>query len=479
MECRRDPPARQAVMRLFRRQFVLARHKFAFDETWRHADWRDGWILSHQADLAVHRQPASGSDADIVLGYRLCHDPTTGRGAGRYVALAWPQVRTDPAALLGVFYAERDGQMAISSSPELAAHALYGEHQPADVALELEHRRMINYIPAPGCRWSTVRRLLPDQAIDLASGQILAAGSGIQPLPSFDAAVDAMSAALCAFATELQSRIPGRVYLPLSAGLDSRTLAAAFLAAGLPFDTTTMRFAGKPMADVRISHKISRRLGLRHHIMEAHAPDPAVAALLDRHISGAYSDWDLSHLIPGDAYRYQQEGDAMIPGACFEVGYMYDQIFADVNFNEVTGTDLWRRCNGAGGSESLAGTWLDEWLSWRRAHPQALSWSAQFYLDQRLGAWRSSLEQGYDLLPAVSLNPANHIAVLSALITPSQEERQSRRLQMETVRRLAPELMKFPINPPPFRTKLRGYRRAVTGMVRRRFPWLLPSRARS
>jgi hypothetical protein len=463
-------------MRLFSKQFVLARHAFTFDESWRQTSWRDGWVLSHQADLAVHQPPEPGSHGDVILGHRFCHDPATGRGAGRYVSLAWPHVRTDPAALLGVFYAERNGEMAISSSPELVVHALYGEPQPPDASLELEHRRMINYVPAPGCRWSTVRRLLPDQAIDLASRQILGVGSGIQPLATFDAAVDAMSEALCAFAVELKSRIPGRVYLPLSAGLDSRTLAAAFLAAGLPFDTTTMRFAGKPMADVRIAHRISRRLGLRHHIMEPHAPDPAVAELLERHISAAYSDWDLSHLIPGDAYRYQQEGDAMIPGACFEVGYMYDQIFAGVDFNEITGTDLWRRCNGEGVSETVGGGWLGEWLSWRRANPQALSWSAQFYLDQRLGAWRASLEQGYDLLPAVSLNPANHIAVLSALITPSQEDRQSRRVQMETVRRLAPELMEFPINPPPFRTKLRGYRRAATGVVRRRLPWLLPSR---
>jgi hypothetical protein len=70
-----------------------------------------------------------------------------------------------------------------------------------------------------------------------------------------------------------------------------------------------------------------------------------------------------------------------------------------------------------------------------------------FYLDQRIGGWLAAIEHGLDLLPGRSFQPVNSLPVLRALVTPGIEERLSGELQKDAIRRMAPELLRFPVNP--------------------------------
>jgi hypothetical protein len=225
---------------LHRRQFVIARRPVTVDPTWTRTDLAGGWILSYQRDLEVAVDRRDPARPEVVIGTRLCAD-STGRGAGHYVHVRWPRVSNDPAGLLGLHVGRLDGELAVASSPALAMLALTGSIPPYDIADPLEHRGAINYVPAPGTRWRPVRRLFCDQAIDLMTGEIVHADHGIRPLGSFDAALELAIRELLRFSEELGPRIPGTVFLPLTAGLDSRTVAAAFLAAGLRFETVTFR----------------------------------------------------------------------------------------------------------------------------------------------------------------------------------------------------------------------------------------------
>jgi hypothetical protein len=459
------------VDQTFRRQFVLARKPVQAGPDWRVREIGHGWVLSFQEALAVAAAP--GTADEIVLGALLRRDPATGEGAGRYVRIAWPHVLTDPAALLSVYHGGEGEGLVAAASPALAAFALTGTFRPPDIDAPLSHRALINYVPAPGSRWRGVRRLLPDQRIDLARGRVEHRPRPVPAIAGIEAATAIVAEELLGFAEDLRRQIPGTVFLPLTAGRDSRTVAAAFLAAGLPFETVTTRFPGKPETDITMAAAISARFGIRHHVIDLEPARPERGAALAEHVGWSYDDWDISHLFPGNAYRYQREGDAMIVAGCFEFGWPanHARLLGDFPFETATGEALWRAGRGGSEAASAFGGFLQDWLDWRRAHPTGLDWLTQFYLDQRLGAWRAGLEHGYDLLPALALHPANNARILAALRAPSPAERTADSLQERVIGRLAPDLLAFPVNPISLaeRGQQARYRmrRGLTGLLKR------------
>ena len=365
-----------------------------------------------------------------------------------------------------MFYGRIGDAFALGSSPALVMLALTGAVPPFDLTDPLDHRGAINFVPAPGTRWHAVRRLFCDQAFDLATGEVVHADHGIRPLAGFAAAVETAAEELVGFARELAARTPGRIVLPLTAGLDSRTVAAAFLAAGIAFETTTQHYTGKPPTDVRIAAAISRRFGLKHQVVTlATPPDTEAAARLAEHTAGAFLEWEHSHLYPGRAYRYLREGDAMIVAGCFELGRQYyAKYFGDLDFAAAGGAAIWQRRSGSPGPAGLTG-FLDAWRDWRGAHMDGLDWVNAFYLDQRLGAWRASVEHGYDLMPMTALHPANSTPVLSALVTPEPADQAAGRLQRAVIARLAPALARFPLNPPTLVQRLHRLKVRVRARV--------------
>ena len=439
---------------LFDRQFLISRAPFGEAGEWRHIALPAGWVLSAHKDLPVEIE--AGRPHKLVLGHRFCADPVTGRGAGRYVALDWPVLRSDPVGLMGLFHRGAGADLSVASHPALLLQAHHGHVPPYDITDPLRRSYKINYIPAPATRWHEVRRTFCDQAIDLEDGALVHADHGIRPMASFEAARDTLVDELCRFAEEARAHIPGRIFLPLTAGLDSRTLAAAFLATGVPFETATLRLVGKPAAEATVARHISHACGLRHQILTLRAPDPDKRARYAAQVSDAIENWALNHTYPGGGYRYLQPGDAMMVGGCFEIGRQsrYPTALGDLDLSVASGAAIWARLNkGAPGPTALTDA-LDDWKAWRGAHLDGLDWLAALYLDQRLGAWRATYELGYDLLPGVSLHPANNARILSGMITPQPVDQRSGRLQRAVIEKLAPRLLDFPINPPDLKQRL-------------------------
>jgi hypothetical protein len=441
---------------------------------WRRIDLPGGWALHAHPDAAVTvlRDDPAAPAIRIGHAFNLDAGPNGGgedlsgtSGAGRFAVIDWPRILPDAGALLGLHYGARGDRRAVATSPALAAEAIAGAPVAPDVAGPAHPRLPINYIPAPGTPFSGIRRLLHDQALDLEAFAVRHRPSPIRPLASYEAALGVLADELCRFAEALKTRIPGTVYLPLTAGLDSRLIAASFVAAGLPFEAVTLDYVGKPRSDVTVARAIARRLGVRHQTIRLAPPDPGLAARFRAHTAGAFADWDNTHIFPGGGYRYLGRGDAMIVGACFEIGRQTagGHCFRDVDLATATGAEVWRNRNGGQPAPAALAGFLDEWLAWRRAHPLPMDFAATFYLDQRIGGWRAALEHGYDLLPGLSLCPANNPRIYSAMITPGLEDQVAGRIQREAIGLLAPELVAFPHNPKTLRCHMKVLRRRVRG----------------
>lgn len=439
-----------------RRQFVIDRERHAFDEDWRSVDLPDGFVLSHHAELKV----APAANGTLLLGAAY---PGAGRDglAGRFVKLGWPHAETDSSALLSVHYlAGVDGPL-VSSSPALLARLA----PPSGPQPQREMRwGGLNWVPGPGSRLTGARKLLPGQRLRIPDLAVDDSSDGLRPIGSVEAARAVVAEELTATVRQAAANAD-TTYLALTAGLDSRTLLGALLAAGVRFEVIT-QVVHNPM-DVRVASRICRYLGVRHHVVEPQPRDEARWKVWNEHAFGSYCDADDNLLIPHNQYRFLGRDDILIRGGCFEIGrrFMVPTLHG-LTFENATGEIIWRRFEGDSPADADTVRSLDEWLAMRRDRRDGLDLIDGFYNDQRVGGWLAAVEQGLDLLPGASVQPANSDRVKEALLAPAPEERTAGSLQRAVVQDLEPRLARFPVNPKGIRHYAGAVRRRAKGAVR-------------
>jgi hypothetical protein len=455
--------------RAHRRQFVMARQPVLPDEDWASRAISNGFYLSYQRDLPVHVLEREGQSV-ILLGHAVPVAPGAGPDelAGRFVRIEWPYLYPDPSALLPIYYGTTPDGPLITSSPSLAARLGGGAVTHREIAWS-----GLNWTPPPATAVAGIATLLRDQRLVIPSATVEGLDCPIRPAASVEAARDEMAADLTSLAGTLKDR-GGTTYLALTAGLDSRTLLAGLLAAGTRFECVTQSFDGVKPADIEIAGRISRHLGVPHHVIDPEAFDEAPLRLWREHGLESYHDADDAHLIPQNQYRFLGAGDLLVRGGCFEFGRrFYASRFTGLDFGNATGAALWSRFEATVPHPPTVAA-LEAWLDWRRRHADGLDLADSFYLDQRAGGWLSAVEHGLDMLPGLSLPAANCNRILSALITPGEADRLDGRLQRDVIRRLEPGLLRFPVNPPSLGERATRLLHRTRDGIKRRLKRVLP-----
>lgn len=455
--------------RAHRHQFVISRQPFLPDEDWTSQALSNEFHLSHQRDLPVQVLEQDGRSV-MLLGHAFALAPGAGPDemAGRFARIEWPYLYPDPSVLLPIHYGDTPGGPLVTSSPSLAARLGGGAVTSRGIAWS-----GLNWTPPPGTAVAGIARLMRDQRLAIPTATAERVECPIRPAASVTAARDAMAADLTALAGTLKDR-PGTTYLALTAGLDSRTLLASLLAAGTRFECVTQSFDGVNPADIEIAGRISRHLGIRHHVVGPEAFDEAPLRLWREHGLKSYSDADDAYLIPQNQYRFLGAGDLLVRGGCFEFGRrFYASRFTGLDFGNATGTALWSRFEAAAPHPPTVAA-LDAWLDWRRGHADGFDLVDSFYLDQRAGGWLASVEHGLDMLPGHSFPMANCSRILSALITPAEADRANGRLQRDVIRLLEPGLLRFPVNPVGFGERATRVLHRTRDGIKRRIKRVLP-----
>lgn len=262
-----------------------------------------------------------------------------------------------------------------------------------------------------------------------------------------------------------------KIYLGMTAGLDSRTLFAALLTSGIRFEAITQSFPGVNSNDLRIAADLCRHAGIRHRIVQMEKPNGEAAAALRVHTADSSEGADGRYLIPGNAYRFLEKDHALIRGGCFEIGRrFYDRKLGALETAETDGKQIYSKFNPDPNAEMSQ--FLDEWLAWRKGHDDGLDLTDSFYLDQRLGGWLSALEQGLDVLPGNSIQPVNCEQLFSSLTTPCHEERRAGTLQLSLIRHFDKSLLRIPINPVSVGEKLKTITRTGKRGIKSAMRWV-------
>jgi hypothetical protein len=466
-----------------RRQFIIGPEAAAPADGWRVVALEGGWTLAHCPTLPAHTVADRAGTSWTLLG--LCWETDPSRPApmaaiaahrdgaiedlyrswvGRWVLIGRNEVHLDPAGMLGVLYLDHSvaasSGVCISSSAALLSRALKPGVRPT---FEIAHGRGMDWYPPPGARLPGLRRLLPTQI--LLMDRLVAGAPYVRPrtfrIEAAPADHEALVEELRRYLVDAIRAVAAgrdRLYLPLTAGQDSRLILAAAHAAGVAVETYTFamtwRWHGVALtrADREIPPRLAEVVGAAHHLIRGRPPDAARLAAWRSHTGGHSAGVD-EHQIATGQWDALPTGALVLRGGVFELGrcFYYKRLPELRTANDPDAVA--KMVDRFGLARHFASITqhtaaLREWLEWCKAHPiERFDIRDRLYLEQRLAAWLSSIEQGLDIMTAERVHIANSYRYFASVLSLPESVRASGRHHRELIGKMAPALAAFPFNP--------------------------------
>lgn len=369
--------------------------------------------------------------------------------AGRWTLVGRDQVHMDASGLLGCFYGKGpQGSTWVSSSPALLARILSPAAPLAIDPRTLRYGVGLSWFTPPRSRFIGMSRLLPSQVLALDTGRVLPRPlmPPIDPSRGFDETLTLLNQCLV---TALQ-RLPvaGKdLWLGLTGGFDSRLMLAVAYSAGVNVKPFT-RVAGRmSVADRLLPPKLTQELGLEHVFVRGHRRGRVRSNLVAEHCAGHVSEGDAEPFLVG--VRDSLDG-VSFGGHGFELasGFWNLRLLSDRCDDPEVGSQQLARLF-AEPLHSTATTGIRDWLEWALRTPhEHLDWRDRFFIEQRQAGWLSSKEQLYDLGEVERFFPLNAAHTSALLLGLEERQRLGSVVQVELARRIAPELLRYPFNPP-------------------------------
>lgn len=426
-----------------RRQFVIDRGDTPPVPGWQTRVLTSGHRLHHCPAL-----PVADDGDELVLGIALGSGDPARRG-GRHVRVVGHHLHTDAGGLLGVYVGDGGDGIVAGSSLALVAR-LTGAART--------RRRLgwysFNWHPLPTSGRVGVDKLLPATALDLHSGT---RRHRAVPAPA-EGTVDERAAALeRALRSQLEAQ-RGSTWVALTAGLDSRTVLAAALAAGCDVRTFTQRYPGLADGEWDLIVDLARRAGVEHVTVPLQRRPSTASRRLDEHTDRETVDAD-RYAVARGGLDFVAPGDRLLRGGIFEYGRrFFDDALGHLTWAEVL--EAPHRVSERARMGPIARRSFDDamirWVSLRRDLPASAHWIDVFYLDQRIGGWLAAIEQLLDGAVDASLHPANHPDVLGAVVAAADRPALGDAVQRRAIERMAPDLLELPVNPTGLVSRLRA-----------------------
>ena len=412
-------------------------------------------VLADVPGSSVERMFASKHSSDI--------EEWTGFWAGKWALISAERCWQDAAGLLGVYYRRTGGDLWISSSPAILGGYLPNVAPAARLPWKIAHEKGMDWIPAPLTTRENVFKLLALRTIDPRSGEIrpvrfsAACGSAAHDVRLLSSTLKTVMGNWGGLA--FRERMVG-----LTAGFDTRTVLAATKAADVRFEAFTDVHPLLGRADRDLPPRLAARIGIIHsfrddpelELADIRAREAAIIAHMDRAIFHPTAAMCAS----GRADHMHDPGLTIASGHGFEIGRcaQWARFFrSGLTERAPTPGNLLRAFFHA--RPTPLSLWMDAMTAWQRSlsEPVALDldWRDRFYLEQRFGAWASTVQRTLDVLDGHFFYPANCLWIAHLLLQHSPRERRMGFAQRSAIQLLAPPLVELPFNPEPVRTRLR------------------------
>jgi hypothetical protein len=369
------------------------------------------------------------------------------------------RARTGAARIDPVYVAEVPGAVVVSDRAAWAA-AVTGRLREPDPVM-IGAFLAVGYPVGAATPFRGVRALGRGQRLTVTGDRLVVTAEPAGPSAAGADPYGAVAAALAAAVSDAG----GLVELSLTGGKDSRLIAAALTAAGVPFRARTHGFATHP--DVIVAAMIAGRLGVEHVITEPKPPGaglargagqvPGEAAVLGRLRSAALvSDGMLSAYenigTPDPRFAAEPVQAGGHGGELLRGGYAAAAWSSRRGpgraWSEARGTELFRRMTTRRMGllrPAAAGEYLASLTRYAAALPRGpLRTLDDFYLVNRAGRWSATARQAY-LMRSPLLQPFFADAVIRAARAVPLPDRITDRLHREVLAALCPDLLELPL----------------------------------
>jgi hypothetical protein len=451
------------IMRAHQRQFIIGPTPLKLYPDWQFETVRGVGILSHCPKLPVRKVISRDGREYILIGVAIQTDasrpsPTvelsnppecvadlTHTWAGRWALIANGTLVTDTAGTLGCLYSDTGDGLRASSSVALLRTSQTEIFDSRTLWLGVG----IEWYVAPHTRYAGIRRLLPSQKLDLKTGEVSAKRLFKQVKLTYEEALLEVEETLVTAIAALAKTSPS-LWLPLTAGFDSRLILAAAVRAGVTLRCYTFWYADITLADLTFPPKLANIAGFEHVVIKPGKHDGGRESIFAGHTSDGWADHDTDFLCRGQWDQFN-ETDLILRGAGIEVGCPRAARFHFAaplkNAWEVPTVEEILKGYSQVPTRPLVRA-LQEWRAWTEQTPhREVDWRDRWYIEQRVGTWASSNEQAVDLSPCARVFLSSCGRYMSSMLQVPEHIRQVSSHQVELIRRMAPSLLAYPFNP--------------------------------
>jgi hypothetical protein len=475
------------------KQFVLGPLPVAVRPDWLTIRISDDLVLSYCPKLRVRQLQSKDGMPHWLLGVAVRADEPmssisdgfqqknsaeienwTGLWAGRWFLISANRCWQDASGCLGTYHRRVRDCVWISSSPALLGDRLPGAPPASRLRWRVTDNKGIDWVPLPFSTREGVYKLLPLRTIEPQTGRTTPVRFAA-PITNAGEELPALVSTLKTIITNWAQADFRERHVALTAGIDSRTILAAAVAAKVEVKTFTTRFPITVRRDMVLPPRIARSVRVPHTLRRlppvgATEVDPRMAAIAE-HMDGTGWHRSTMHMarckydLLSDREQTVAHGNAFGDARCYfwakfsNVGLEAQPTDPDHILDAFTFRSSWRPEPLALWRRAFQG-WID---SLSDPVPLALDWRDRFYWEQRLGGWNSITQGFWDMLDGSTFYPGNCLWVSDLFLRFSPEERKEGFPQREAIRLLAPELLKVPINPKPIGRRLRETVRDLLG----------------
>lgn len=424
----------------------------------------DQWVSTSVGAYTLHTHPRTevrrypGRDGEVlVVGMILAAAGETVSAEycppGQYVVITPSEVFSDAGSLMQAFFDRTSNTVA--SSLRLFTHS--GANA---VAPELLHGSRPDWYWGPRTSFPGVDFLLPSQWLDLETFtpkfRPLPQPSG--RLPTGPAKI--LERELCQSFERLAST-GSPIYLALTGGIDSRTLFAAAIRAGVDFETYTMVSRHVHQRDVTIAKKIAERFGIRHKILPMGSIDADELQWYIWFTAGQSVTLDSDFHAAGLWSRFERDA-IHVRGLGFELGRHKYRDFLKSDDQDLIRTsphELWKKFTRPWirrlhkYNREAFGTYA-RWLA-DTLDLSTMDFRDRLYLEQGIGSWCASAEYGLAATGTQRVSVANSTAIYELLLREGPGAKTSGPLQRELMSAVDSALLKYPFAKPSRSQRLR------------------------
>ncbi|MGI6712532.1 MAG: hypothetical protein ACOX4L_07400 [Bacillota bacterium] len=458
-------------MLLHRRQFIIGPVPVLPNHNWAYLELSSSVYLSHCLKLPV----ISVKDVDGVLWYLLGiavqtdsvrPDPPeeisisrteeismlNANWAGRWILIGNDQIYTDVTGMLTCYYrtvvTEHDpGLTWVSSSAVLLTDLPSCKPLPQD---RLNPKKIgMDWLPPPVTRFPHIYRLLPSQILNIKNGSLMPRRL-LPKISTFEYSrllgilQKRLVTAISRAAQNMKT-----VWVPLTAGYDSRLFLACALHSGAKVKAFTQEYDDMAEGDRIIPPMLAQKAGIEHLWLSKGTFYPEKLALYDNHTGEQIKEEDRMFFARGQ-WDWIKEGDLILRENALALGRCF----------------MWRRYRqgpppgviptleelAEGYHEDIDSplvTGFKMWLDWiKEKAREEIDWRDRFHMELRMAGWQGAMEQSLDLTGGERFFAANAGYIIALLLSIPLEKRERSVHHIDLITKMTPELAGLPFNPP-------------------------------